>query len=117
MHTGVWEGILLRGRIKFALKITICPTVKIDNIFSENNFLVSSKWGWKHYENLFYPVEFVHNGFLCNVNWPITLHLVWSRWHLLYAFQFAYNVNSAITLFMQSSRGAVIGKFCSYLAC
>jgi len=35
----------------------------------------------------------------------------------LHAFQFAYNVNSAITFFMQSSRGAVIGKFCSYRAC
>jgi len=49
--------------------------------------------------------------------WPITLHFVRSRWHLLHAFQFAYSVISAITFFIQSSRGAVIGKFCSYLAC
>jgi len=35
---------------------------------------------------------------------------------VLHAFQFAY-VNSLITLFMQSPRGAVISKFCSYLAC
>jgi len=73
--------------------------------------------GLKPYVNLFYTVAFVHNGFLCNVNSPITLHSVWSRCHLLYAFQFADNVNSAITFFMQSPRGAVIGKFCSYLDC
>jgi len=35
----------------------------------------------------------------------------------LHAFQFAYNVISVTTLFMQSPRGAVTGKFCSYLAC
>jgi len=29
----------------------------------------------------------------------------------------AYNVNSVITFFMQSPRGAVTGKFCSHLAC
>jgi len=40
--------------------------------------------------------EFVHNGFVCN----ITLHFIRSRWHLLHAFQFAYNVNSAIKFFM-----------------
>jgi len=34
-----------------------------------------------------------------------------------FTFQFAYNVNSAATFFMQSPRGAVIGKFCSYLVC
>jgi len=26
--------------------------------------------------NLFYTVEFVYNGFLCNVNSPITLHFL-----------------------------------------
>jgi len=46
-----------------------------------------------------------------------TPRLVWSQWHLLHAFQFACNVNSAIMFFMQSLRGAVIGKLCSYLAC
>jgi len=66
---------------------------------------------------VFYTIEFVYNGFLCNAISPTTLHFVWSRWHLLYAFQLAYNVNSAITFSMQSPRGAVIGKFCSYLAC
>jgi len=96
------------GRKKFALKITICPEI---------NLLLLSEWGLKPYVNLFYTVEFVYNGFPCNVNSPLTLHFVWSRWHLLYAFKFAYNVNSATTFFMQSSRGAAIGKFCSYLAC
>jgi len=62
---------------------------------------------------MFYTVEFVYNGFLCDVNSPITLHFVWSRWYLLYAFQFAYNVNSAITFFMQSPRNDFIGKCCS----
>jgi len=52
-----------------------------------------------------------------NVNSPTMLHFVRSRWHLLHAFQFAWNVNSAITSIMQSPRGPVIGKFCSYLAC
>ena len=59
---------------------------------------------------MFYTVEFVYNGFLCNVNSPLKLHFVWLRWHLLYEFQFSYNANPAITFFMQSSRGAVIGK-------
>jgi len=71
----------------------------------------------KPYVNLFYTVEFVYNGFVCNVNSPITLHFVWTQWHLSHAFQFTYNVNSAITFFMQFPRGAVIGKLCSYLAC
>ena len=66
---------------------------------------------------MFYTVDFVCNGFVCNVNSPITLHFVGSRWHLLHALQFAYNVNSAITFFMQSPRSAVTGKFFSYLAC
>ena len=70
--------------------------------------------GLKPLVNLFYTV---YNGFVCNVNSPITLHFVRSRWHFLHASQFAYNVNSAITFFMQSPRGAVIGKFCSYRAC
>jgi len=47
----------------------------------------------------------------------MTLHFIRSRWHLLHAFQFACNVISAITFFMQSSTGALTGKFCSYLAC
>ena len=77
----------------------------------ENNnlkltFLVWSKLGLKPLENLFYIVEFVYNGFVCNINSPITLHFVRARWHLLHAFQFAYNFNSAITFFMQSPRGA-----------
>jgi len=46
-----------------------------------------------------------------------TLHFVRSQWHLLHPFQFAYNVNSAITFFMQSPRGAVKGKFSNCLAC
>jgi len=51
-------------------------------------------------ENLFYIVEFVYNGFVCNINSPVTLHFVRARWHLLHAFQFAYNFNSAITFFI-----------------
>jgi len=54
--------------------------------------------GLKPLVNLFYTVEFVYNGFVCNVNSPITLHFVRSRWHLSHAFQFACNVISAITL-------------------
>jgi len=105
---GVREGILLRGRKKFALKITICP---------ESNFFSLIRMGLKPLVNLFYTVEFVYNGFVCNVNSPITLHFVRSRWHLSHAFQFACNVISAITFFMQSPRGALTGKLCSYLAC
>jgi len=41
--------------------------------------------------NLFYTVEFVYNDFVCYVNSPITLHFVRSQWHILHAFQFAYN--------------------------
>jgi len=67
--------------------------------------------------NLFYTVEFVYNGFVCNVNSPMTLHFCRSRWNLSHAFQLAYDVISAKTFFMQSPRGAFIGKFCSYLAC
>ena len=66
---------------------------------------------------MFYTVEFVCNGSVCNDNAPITLQFVRSRWHLLHAFQFDYNVNSAITFIMQSPRDAVIGRFYSYLAC
>ena len=73
--------------------------------------------GLKPLVNLFYAVEFVYNGFVSNVNSPITLDFVWSRCRLLYAFQFAYNVNSAMTFFMQSHRISVVGKFCNYLAC
>jgi len=40
-------------------------------------------------------------------HWSRTLHFVRSRGHLLHAFQFAYNVNSAITFFMQSIRAGV----------
>ena len=99
--TGVREGISLGGRKHFALKITICP---------ETNFLVESEWSLKPNVNLFYTVQFVYNGFVCNVNSPITLHVVRPWWHLLLAFQFAYNVNSAITFFMQSPTGAVIAN-------
>jgi len=67
--------------------------------------------------NLLYIVELVYNRFVCSVNSPITLHFIRSRWHLLHAFQFVYNVNSAITFFNQPPRGAVIGKFFSNLAC
>ena len=80
-------------------------------------FLVQPEWGLKPLINLFYTIEFAYNGFVCNVNSPIMLHFVRFRWYLLPAFQFAWNVNSAITVFMQSPRGAVTGKFCSYLAC
>ena len=73
--------------------------------------------GLKRLVNLFYTVEFVYNGFVYDVNSPIKLHFVPSRWHLLHAFQFACNVISAITFFMQSPRGALTGKLCSYLAC
>jgi len=103
------------GRKQFALKITIFPKNK--KIALKLAFLVSSEGGLKPLVNLLYIVEFVYNGFVCNVNSPITLHFVRSRCHLLHAFQFAYNVNSAITFILQSPRGAVIGKFCSYLAC
>jgi len=65
---------------------------------------------------MFYTVEFVYNGFVRNFNSFITLHFIRSRWDLLHAFRFAYNVNSAITFLVQSPRRAVIGKFCSYLA-
>jgi len=105
---GVREGILLGRRKKFALKITICP---------ESNFFGLIRMGLKPLVNLFYTVEFVYNGFVCNVNSPITLHFVRSRWHLSHAFQFACNVISAITFFTQSPRGALTGKLCSYLAC
>ena len=74
-------------------------------IFPEKFALTSLPW------NLFYKVESVYNGFVCNVNSPITLHFVRSRWHLLHAFQFACNVISAIKFFMQSPRGALTGKF------
>ena len=80
-------------------------------------FLVQSEWGLKPLINLFCTVEFVYNGFVCNVDSPIMLHFVRSRWHFLHAFQFAWNVNWAIMFIMQSPRGAVTGKFCSYLAC
>jgi len=56
-YTGVREGTLLGGRKKFVLKIT---------------FLVSSEWGLKPLVNLFYAVEFIDNGFVSNVNSPIT---------------------------------------------
>jgi len=113
MPIGVREGISLGERKKFALKITICPkkkqfALKLTFYFNPNG---------KPYVNLCYTAEFVYNGFLCNVNSPIMLQFVWSRWHLLHAFQFVYNVNSAIMFIMQSPRGGVIDKFCSYLAC
>ena len=100
---GVREGILLGGgRKKFALKITICPKNK--QFALKLTFLVLTRIGpetyWKSV--LYTVVEFVYNGFVCNVDSPITQYFVRSRWHLLHAFQFAYNVNSAITFFMQS---------------
>jgi len=73
--------------------------------------------GLKPLVNMFYAVELVYNGFVCNVNSPITLHFVRTRWHLSHAFQLACNVISAITFFMQSLRGVLTGKLCSYLAC
>jgi len=77
---GVREGILLGGRKKFVLKITICP---------ESNFFSLIRMGLKPLVILFYTLEFVYNGFICNVNSPIMLHFVRSRWDLLHAFQFA----------------------------
>ena len=68
-----------------------------------------TEWGLQPYVNLFYTAKVIYSGFISNINSPITLHFVWSRWHLSHGFQFAYNVNSAITFFMQSRRGAVIG--------
>jgi len=91
---GIREGILLGGRKKFALKITICPKNK--KLALKPTFLVQSKLGLK-LVNLFNIVEFVYNRFVCNVNSLITLYFVRSRWHLLHAFQFVYNFNSAIT--------------------
>jgi len=35
----------------------------------------------KPFVHLFYTVEFVYNSFVCNVNSPITLHFIRSRWH------------------------------------
>ena len=52
-------------------------------------FLVRSEWGLKPLINLLCTVEFVYNGFVCNINSRIMLHFVRSRWHLLHAFQFA----------------------------
>ena len=40
----------------------------------------------------------MYNGFVCNVNSPITLHFVRSRWHLLHAFQFAFNSGPKVFL-------------------
>jgi len=64
---GVQEGILLGVQKKFALKITICP---------ESNFFSLIRMGLKPLVNLFYTVESVYNGFVCNVNSPIKLHFV-----------------------------------------
>ena len=85
---GVREGILLGGADK------ICPKNK--KLPMKPTFLVQSELGLK-LVNLFYIVEFVYKRFVCNVNSLITLHFVRSRWHLLHAFQFVYNFNSAIT--------------------
>jgi len=104
---GVREGIVLGGRKKFSLKITICPETNFFSLIrmGPETSCISVPYTWIRY-----------NGFVCNVNSSITLHFVRSRWHLLHAFQFAYDVISAITFFMQSPRGSVIGKFCSYVA-
>jgi len=96
------------GAEKIALKIAISP---------ESNLFSLIRMGPETSCKSVLYVEFVYNGFVCNVNSPMTLHFVRSRWHLLHAFKFAYNVISATTFFTQSPRGAVIGKFCSYLAC
>ena len=99
------------GAEKIALKIIIWP--KNEQFALKQTFLVYSEWGLKPFVNLFYTIEFVYNGLVSN-NSPITLHFVQSRWHLLDTLQFTYNVISATTSFMQSPRGAIIGKFCSY---
>jgi len=54
----------------FALKITICPKNK--QFALKLAFLVLSELGLKLLVSLFYIVEFVYNGFLCNVNLSIT---------------------------------------------
>ena len=102
------------GRKKFALKITICPknkqfALKITYWFNPNgawNLMLNSLnskityrfnpiGAWNLMLNSL-RVEFVYNGFVWSVNSPITLHFVWSRWHLLHAFHFAYNVKLSI---------------------
>jgi len=57
MCIGVRESILLGGEEnkKYAPKLTL---------------------GLKTLVSLFYIVEFVYNGFVCNVNSPTTLHFV-----------------------------------------
>jgi len=54
MAIGVREGILLGGRKKFALKITICPKNK--QFALKLTVLVWSEWGLKPLVNLFYTV-------------------------------------------------------------
>jgi len=47
--------------------------------------------------NLFYTVEFVYSGCVCNINSPITLHFVRSRWDLLQHFNSSKLVNQLKT--------------------
>ena len=88
------------GGRNIALKTTICPKNK--QFALKLTFAVRSEWGLKPLVNLFYTVEFVYEVFVCNVSSPITLHFVRYRWNLLHAFQCTYNINSAITFFMQT---------------
>jgi len=59
-------------------------------------FFFQYEWGLKPFVNLFYTVDFIYNGFICNVNSPVMLHFVRSRWHLSCEFQFGNNVPYAI---------------------
>jgi len=47
-----------------------------EKICPERNFFSLIRMGLKPLVNLFYTLEFVYNGFVCNVNSPITLHFV-----------------------------------------
>ena len=62
MRTGVREGILLGGRKNFALKTTLCPAT---NFFSLIRMKPETSCKY-----VLYTVEFVYNGFACNVNSP-----------------------------------------------
>jgi len=67
-YIGVWEGILLGGRKNFALKTTICLETNFLNLIR-----MKPETSCKY---VLYTVEFVYNGFVCNVNSPMTLHFV-----------------------------------------
>ena len=64
-YIGVREGILLRAE-NFALKITICLKNKPFAL------KLTSEWDLKRLVNLFCRFECVYNGFVCNVNSPMT---------------------------------------------